>query len=105
MKKLNALFIGMYPNIISPYRNVFFQNLIFAMADMGVDCTVISPVPLTKYGLKTRSIKHMTIHETSKGSRLLYIIRHMFLLRQSKLETSIRKNCLKDGLKTALCGL
>lgn len=70
MKKLNALFIGMYPNIISPYRNVFFQNLIFAMADMGVDCTVISPVPLTKYGLKTRSIKHMTIHETSKGSKV-----------------------------------
>ena len=70
MKKLNALFVGMYPNAVSPYRNVFFQNLIFAMADSGVDCTVISPVPLTKYGMSTRSIKYKTIHETSKGSKV-----------------------------------
>lgn len=70
MKKLNALFVGMYPNIVSPYRNVFFQNLIFAMADMGVDCTVISPVPLTKYGMSIRSIEYKTIHETSKKSKV-----------------------------------
>jgi hypothetical protein len=58
MKTINALFVGMYPNVVSPYRNVFFQNLIFAMADMGVDCTVVSPVPLTKYGLSIKNIDY-----------------------------------------------
>ena len=70
MKTINALFVGMYPNVVSPYRNVFFQNLIFAMADMGVDCTVISPVPVTKYGMNVRSIDYMTTHETPKGAKV-----------------------------------
>ena len=70
MKNINALFVGMYPNVVSPYRNVFFQNLIFAMADMGVDCTVISPVPVTKYGMNVRSIDYMTTHETPKGAKV-----------------------------------
>lgn len=70
MKTINALFVGMYPNVVSPYRNVFFQNLIFAMADMGVDCTVISPVPITKYGLNVKKVDYRTIHETPKGSKV-----------------------------------
>ena len=70
MKNINALFVGMYPNVVSPYRNVFFQNLIFAMADMGVDCTVISPVPVTKYGMNVRSIDYMTTHGTPKGAKV-----------------------------------
>lgn len=70
MSTINALFVGMYPNNASPYRNVFFQNLIFAMADLGVNCTVISPVPITKYGFKVNSIKHKTIHRTSKGAEI-----------------------------------
>ena len=70
MKTINALFIGMYPNVVSPYRNVFFQNLIFAMADIGVDCTVVSPVPLTKYGLSIKNIDYKTIHRTANGAEV-----------------------------------
>ena len=70
MKTINALFVGMYPNVVSPYRNVFFQNLIFAMADMGVDCTVVSPVPLTKYGLSIKNIDYKTIHRTANGAEV-----------------------------------
>ena len=70
MEKRNALFVGMYPNTVSPYRNVFFQNLIFAMADKGVDCTVISPVPVTKYGLKVRSIDARTVQRTPGGASI-----------------------------------
>ena len=58
----------MYPNAVSPYRNVFFQNLIFAAADSGVDCTVISPVPVTKYGTKIKDIKYKTVHKTPAGA-------------------------------------
>lgn len=70
MKSINALFVGMYPNTVSPYRNVFFQNLIFAMADMGVNCTVISPVPVTKYRLSVTRIKYKTIHRTANGAEI-----------------------------------
>ena len=65
-----ALFVGMYPNNVNKYRNVFFQNLIFAMADLGVSCTVISPIPVTKYLKRTREIPKQQIHTTAKGSKI-----------------------------------
>lgn len=64
------LFIGMYPNNVNKYRNVFFQNLIFAMADAGIECTVISPVPITKYRKSTKLIPKQTYHYTNKKSKV-----------------------------------
>ena len=66
----NALFVGMYPNEVNKYRNVFFQNLIFAIADTGVNCTVISPVPITKYRRRLKEIPKKTVHKTSKGNSI-----------------------------------
>lgn len=67
MRKIsNVLFVGMYPNEVNKYRNVFFQNLIFAMADAGVKCTVISPVPITKYRNKIKLISKHEVHLTKK---------------------------------------
>lgn len=65
-----ALFVGMYPNPVSPYRNIFFQNIIFALADKGVDCTVISPVPITKYGKSILNIPRETFHISPSGERI-----------------------------------
>ena len=70
MKKLNALFVGMYPHEVNVYRNVFFQNLIFAFADKGVNCTVISPVSITKYKTKISKIPYVTHHVTPKGNKV-----------------------------------
>lgn len=57
VNKINRiLFVGMYPNEADQYLNAFFQNLIFAMADNGIECTVISPVSITKYGKKIAMI-------------------------------------------------
>lgn len=67
----SALFVGMYPNEINKYRNVFFQNLIFAIADKGVKCTVISPVSVTKYRRRVKEIPQKTIHRTSKGNDVI----------------------------------
>lgn len=64
---MNILFVGMYPDEYSPYRNVFFQNLIYAMADAGVKCTVISPVPITKYKKNIKIVKRHRIDTTSNG--------------------------------------
>lgn len=56
MKRI--LFIGWYPNPIDKYKNVFFQNLIYEMARQGVDCTVISPVSIMKYGNNAHKIPY-----------------------------------------------
>ena len=58
----------MYPNNVNKYCNVFFQNLIFAIADSGVNCTVISPVPVTRYRGRTKTIPKETVHYTPKGT-------------------------------------
>lgn len=46
---MRALFIGSYPNPAEPYRSVFFRELIYQMAEIGIECTVISTVSVTKY--------------------------------------------------------
>jgi len=58
----------MYPNEVNKYRNVFFQNLIHAMADKGVECTVVSPVSVTKYKTKIRTIPKHKTEITDKGN-------------------------------------
>lgn len=70
---MNILFVGMYPDEHNKYRNVFFQNLIFAMADAGVKCTVISPVPVTKYRRAIATVSKERIDVTSKGSKVRVI--------------------------------
>ncbi len=64
----NILFVGLYPNPLEKYRNVFYQNLIFAMADLGIKCTVISPVSVVRHGRKVRNIPFKKQDYTPKGS-------------------------------------
>lgn len=66
----NALFIGMYPNALDKYKNVFFQNLVFAIADKGIKCTVISPVSITKYRMSIGDIPKKNIQKTLKGNEV-----------------------------------
>ena len=66
----NMLFVGIYPNPVDPYRNVFFQNLIFTLADQDVNCTVIMPLSVTHYKGKTRQIPHQDIHITRHGNKV-----------------------------------
>ncbi len=64
------LFVGMYPNEVERYRNIFFQNLIFAIADTGVECTVISPVSITKYRQEITAIPLQCTHRTASGKEI-----------------------------------
>ena len=67
MQVNRMLFVGIYPNPVDPYRNVFFQNLIFSLADQGVECTVIMPVSVTHYRKNTRRIPLKTVQTTPQG--------------------------------------
>ena len=64
----SILFVGNYPNPVDIYRNVFFQNLIFAIADKGVKCTVIAPVSYTHYRSKILKIPRLAQDTTSAGN-------------------------------------
>lgn len=66
----SVLFVGIYPNPVDRYRNVFFQNLIFSLADQGVKCTVIMPVSRMHYRGKMRQIPEKTVHLTKRGNEV-----------------------------------
>ena len=68
MKIRSILFVGNYPNPADLYRNVFFQNLIFAIADKGIRCSVIAPVSYTHYRSKIRDIPKYVQHTTGQGN-------------------------------------
>lgn len=64
------LFFGNYPNPVDENLNVFFRNLIYQFADMGIKCTVIDPVSITKYKLHVREIPFRRIETTKNGSNV-----------------------------------
>ena len=64
------LFVGIYPNPVDPYRNVFFQNLIFSLADQGVECTVIMPLSVMHYRGKLDQIPEKAVDVTPQGNRV-----------------------------------
>lgn len=68
VKKL--LFVGWYPNNVEKYRNVFFRNLIFAIADIGIECTVISPVSYIRYRTKVSLIPKEEFQKTPNGNKV-----------------------------------
>ena len=82
---MNILFVGMYPDEYNKYRNVFFQNLIFAMADAGVNCTVISPVPVTKYRRAISVVSKERIDTTPRGGKVRVIHPRFISLSSKKI--------------------
>lgn len=64
------LFFGNYPNPIERNLNVFYQNLIYQLADMGIGCTVVAPVSYTKYRSSIVNIPKERIEYTMDGSEV-----------------------------------
>ena len=94
---MNILFVGMYPDEHNKYRNVFFQNLIFGMADAGVNCTVISPVPVTKYRKAISKVSKERIDITTKGNKVR-VIHPRYISLSSKKIGPIRTGVLSERL-------
>ncbi len=65
-----VLFVGEYPNPVDKYRNVFFQNLVFAIAEKGVECVVISPVSITHYRKKASRIPLFEVNRSKSGKQI-----------------------------------
>ena len=67
---MRILFVGWYPNPVEPYKNCFFQSAVHAIADLGHECTVISPVSICKYASRITKIPSYIMEETKSGSRV-----------------------------------
>lgn len=67
---MKILFIGGYPTSINRSSCVFFQNLVHAIADTGIECHVIAPVSVTKGRKRVKDIPQKYIEMTSKGSKV-----------------------------------
>lgn len=70
MELKNILFIGNYPNMIDKYRNVFFRNLIYSIADRDYNCTVIMPLSITHYKKKAFSVPYEVDDVTPNGKHV-----------------------------------
>jgi glycosyltransferase involved in cell wall biosynthesis len=79
------LFFGNYPNAIEKNLNVFYRNLIYQFADMGIECTVIDPVSLTKYKSRIKAIPLERSEKTSKGSKIRVIAPRYLSFSSKKL--------------------
>lgn len=56
-----------YPNLVEPSTLVFLQQLVWSMADMGIKCTVIAPMPTNIYP-KYRQQPYHTLETTENGN-------------------------------------
>ena len=70
MKPKSILFVGNYPNRIDKYRNVFFRNLIYSIADRGCKCTVVMPLSITHYKGKAFSVPYEVDDITPNGNHV-----------------------------------
>lgn len=64
------VFISAYPNAVDVYQYIFFRNLIFALADIGVECHVVSPVSITKYKKRVNEIPLHKVDITPNGNKV-----------------------------------
>ena len=67
---MRALFIGSYPNSLDPHRSVFFRELIYQFARLGLECTVISPLSVTKYRKGSKKTEYIDRKRRENCSRL-----------------------------------
>ena len=99
------LFIGNYPNPANENLYVFFKNLIHAVADLGSECYVISPVSALKYKNKLKLIPKECEEITKNGkkikvfyprfisfsSRNIGPIKTMYITHRNYLRTVLKK--------------
>lgn len=66
----SILFIGSFPNPVDKYKGVFFQNIVFSIADRGIKCTVIDPTSITHYRKNTKKIPDQMVYKTPNNNEV-----------------------------------
>ena len=71
-----------YPNSVDPNGLVFLQQLIWEMADNGVECTVICPLAIN-LNPKYINVRHHIVEKTENGNKVNVFFPKFFGLGQS----------------------
>lgn len=100
-----------YPTKVTPTNHVFVQQLVWSIADMGIDCTVIAPIPINNRK-KFKDINYKEVEVTAKGNKInVYFPRYLSFgqkniagFNTSKLTTrnfyiAVKRTILKFDLK------
>lgn len=82
---MKALFIGSYPNPVEPFRSVFFRELIYEMANQGIECTVISCVSITAYKNKILQIPKYSVEVLENGRKIEVYRPHIMTYSAKKI--------------------
>jgi len=72
-----------YPNDLQPAKHVFLQRLVMEIADMGIQCTVIAPIP-SHQARFFRSLPYHVVQITKQGNKV-----HVFFPRYFSLSESV----------------
>jgi teichuronic acid biosynthesis glycosyltransferase TuaC len=87
---------SLYPNRLAPVSQVFVQQLVWALADLGVECTVICPVAVNLHPRLLRLPAKLT--EVTDSGRLVTVYfpkfisfgqRNFFGLKTARLTTNL----------------
>ena len=106
MKSICVL-CSLYPNEIHPAKQVFVQQLVWALADMDIDCTVICPLPINQYPeLKKLSTHVIELSPTGKKIEVYFPKvfsagqRNIFGFKTARLTTYLFLRAVKKIVST-----
>ena len=99
---MKALFIGSYPNPVEPYKSVFFRELIYQMADQGVECTVISCASITAYKTRIRNIPQYQEEKTAAGNKIRVYRPHIISYSAKKIGKWNTIHATQKSVETAV---
>jgi glycosyltransferase involved in cell wall biosynthesis len=102
---LKALFIGSYPNAVDIFNSVFFRNLVYQFADMGVECHVISPVSVTRYLRRIKSILKISNERTKNGSKVTVYYPRFLSFSAKKILNWNTMQLTQRNYEAAVCGM
>ena len=73
-----------YPTSINPTHHVFVQQLVWAIADLGIKCNVICPLP-TNLNRRLRELPSQTIEKTPKNNTVKLYFPKYFSFGQRRI--------------------
>lgn len=82
--KTICIITNKYPNVYEPNVLVFVQQLVWEMADQGIDCTVICPMPVNIHP-KYFNLPYHTIEYTEKNNKINVLRPKYFSLGQTEI--------------------
>lgn len=99
-----------YPNLIEPNALVFLQQLVWSIADTGIKCTVICPVPVN-INLKYFKLPDRTSEETEHNSTVdIFYPKYVGFgqsdiagINPAQITTMLFKKTVRSVLKKMIC--